>query len=93
MTTAELFDADVLPSAGKTGVLIVPKYDEGHAKFEWDSENETDVREAREQFDRLKKLGYSFFLVDPKTGEQGKKVSDFDPKAGKIIAVPAFQGG
>lgn len=88
-----LIDADAVASDGKTGCLIVPKYDEGHAKCEWDKDDPDDVKAARESFEHYKKLGYAFFRVDPKTGDKGEKIAAFDPNAGKIIAVPAFAGG
>lgn len=85
--------ADILPGEGKTGVFIVPSYDTGHAKYEWDKNDPKDIAEARKIFDDKKKQGYSFFRVDPKNGDKGEQIKEFDPGAGKIIAVPAFAGG
>lgn len=93
MSTVDLFDADVLPSAGMTGVLLVPTWDAGHVKHEWDKNNVKDVEAARAEFVRLKSLGYSAFRVDPETGEKGQKVIEFDPTAEKLVMMPPFAGG
>lgn len=85
--------ADLLPSAGKTGALIVPSWDTGHAKYEWDKDDPADVEEARKIFNEKKKLGYSAYRVDPKSGDKGEILKEFDPNAGQIIMVPAFKGG
>ena len=85
--------ADILPGAGKTGALIIPSHDTGHAKYEWDKNDPEDVAEARRIFNEKKKQGYSFYRVDPKGGGKGEVIKEFDPNAGQIIAVPAFTGG
>ena len=93
MTLSELLEADAIATEGKTGCLIVPSFDTGHATHQWDKDDPEDVAEARKTFNKLKGLGYSFFRVDPKSGDKGQQIKDFDPAAGKIIATPAFAGG
>lgn len=94
MDLTSLLDADaVVSTEGKTGCLVVPSFDTGHAKYEWDKDDPDDVAEAKRIFEEKKKQGYSFFRVDPKIGDKGEKIATFDPKAEKIIAVPAFAGG
>lgn len=85
--------ADTLPRAGKTGALIVPSHDTGHAKYEWDKNDAADVSEARRIFDEKKKQGYSAYRVDPKSGNKGEVIREFDPEAGQVIMVPPFAGG
>lgn len=86
-------EADVLPGAGKTGALIIPSRDTGHAKYEWDKNDPKDVADARAIFNEKKKQGYSFYRVDPKTGDKGEVIREFDPNAGQIFAVAPFAGG
>lgn len=93
MTTVDLIEADVLPAEGKTGVLLIPKFDEGHAKIEWDSKDPKDVEAARDMFIKQKAKGYAAYRVDPKNGDKGEKITEFDPKAEKIIMIPAIAGG
>lgn len=93
MTTAELLDADVLPAEGKTGVLLIPSWNEGHAKIEWDAKDPNDVEAARDMFVKNKAKGYAAYRVDPKSGDKGEKITEFDPKAEKIIMIPQIAGG
>jgi len=41
----------------------------------------------------LRGKGFSAFLVTGAKGEQGEQIREFDPKAGRIILIPALQGG
>ncbi len=79
--------------ATPTGVLIVPTWDEGHAEFAWDVKNEIDVAAARKHFVELKAKGYLCYRVDPKSGDKGEVVKEFDPKAEKLIMIPPMAGG
>lgn len=91
--TPDLIDADAVASAGKTGCLIVPSHDTGHATYEWDKADPADVAEARKIFAEKKKLGYVAYRVDPKSGDKGAVIKDFDPEAGKVVLLPPFAGG
>lgn len=94
MSTSVLDDpADIHPRAGKTGVLIIPSHDTGHAKYEWDVGSTTDTAEARAHFNAMRKKGYTAYRVDPKSGDKGEIIKEFDPSAGQIIMIPAFAGG
>lgn len=64
----------------------------GDTKTIWDADNEDEVDIAREAFNKLKKKGYAIFKVD-RDGNKGVKMNDFDPRAGKLIAVPAIVAG
>lgn len=65
---------------------------EGDTKLIWDSDEDAEVENARRSFNDLKKKGFAAFSVNKK-GEQGSQIHEFDPKAEKIIMVPAMQGG
>jgi hypothetical protein len=78
---------------GKTGQLLIPKWDEGHAKQEWDKNSPSEVEAARRVFAELKAKGYAAYRVDPKTGDKGEVVKEFDSNLGRIIMLPAFAGG
>ena len=93
MSTAELLDADVLPSEGKTGCLLVPAWDTGHSKIEWDKKDKNDLDATRKYFLELKAKGYTFYRVDPKSGDKGAVIKEFDELAEKIIAVAPMAGG
>lgn len=64
----------------------------GDTKVIWDVENDDEVEAAREQFDTLLDKGFNAFKVK-KDGGKGRKITRFNPDAGKIIMVPALQGG
>ena len=65
---------------------------DGDTKIIWDPDNEDEVENAEEQFDRLRDKGFSAFSVE-KRGKKGKQIREFDPDAGKIIMVPGAAGG
>lgn len=64
----------------------------GDTKTIWDPSKEVEVAIARDAFNALKKKGYLIYRVDG-DGGQGTTMHEFDPKAGKYIAVPAVVGG
>jgi len=64
----------------------------GDTKVMWDKSNDDEVEAAEEQFDSLIDKGFSAYKVK-KDGEKGKKITSFDPNAGKIIMVPKIVGG
>lgn len=65
----------------------------GDTKLIWDADNKDEVEAAAETFRRLvEKKKYAAFSVDKK-GEQGKKITAFDPDLEKIILVPPLAGG
>jgi hypothetical protein len=90
MNTIEAIDTPTNPGRG---VLIVPKWDEGDFRSEWDHKNSDQTEAARKQFIDLKAKGYKAFRIDPKSSEKGEVLKEFDPKAEKIIMVPPFAGG
>lgn len=65
----------------------------GDTKVIWDPNNDDEVDAARTQFETLIGKGFSAFLVKPGKGEKGEQIREFDPKAGRIIMIPALRGG
>lgn len=65
----------------------------GDTKIMWSKDNEEEVEEAREQFNRMKKKGFAAFFVKGKDGAQGEQMHEFDPKAERIIFVKQMRGG
>ena len=66
--------------------------EEGDTKVIWDPENSDEVSAAREQFNTLKKKGFTAYSVK-KGGDKGKALDSFDPDSGMIIMVPKIVGG
>jgi hypothetical protein len=65
----------------------------GDTKVIWNPENRDESKAAERQFkDLVKKKKFAAFLVK-KDGEQGERVREFDPQAGKLILVPPMAGG
>jgi ssDNA-binding replication factor A large subunit len=65
----------------------------GDTKIIWDPNNADEVAAAKASFDSLKAKGFAAHKVEGPKGEQGELIREFDPKAGRIIMVPQFQGG
>lgn len=80
-------------SEGNTGVMIVPKWDEGDTEIKWNKDKSGEVDAAKKHFLDLKAQGYAAYRVDPKNGEKGEKIKEFDAKAEKIVMIPPFAGG
>lgn len=67
---------------------------EGDTKQIWDKDNPNEVEAAKRQFDFLvKEKKFAAFHVIGEKGEKGAQMREFDPKAGRIIFVPAMAGG
>ena len=64
----------------------------GDTKVLWDTKNQDEIDAAEEQFDTLIDKGFTAYSVK-KDGEKNKKITKFDPNAGKIIMVPKIIGG
>jgi len=65
----------------------------GDTKVIWDPKNDDEVEAAQAQFDVLIDKGFQAFKVDKEGNKTGKGIKTFNPKAGKLIMVPAIQGG
>ena len=64
----------------------------GDTKTIWDPRNADEVAAAEETFNGLRKKGFLIYKVGA-DGEKSEAITKFDPKAGKLIAVPAVVGG
>lgn len=66
---------------------------EGDTKLSWNADNEFEVANAREMFNKLVRDGnWSAFMMKWRGGT-GEKITEFDPNAAKIILVPPIGGG
>lgn len=87
-------------------VIEVLSREHGHLSLRWDPKDKTATKEAREQFDKLKKDGYAFFIVpgdvQVKTwDEAARELRVVAPSTGKKdkkeakrgVAVPPMRGG
>lgn len=82
---------DVPP--GKNAMAIMGQA--GDTKTMWDPNNADEVEANRALFDRLvgtKKFS-AFRVSSEDHNKTGERMKTFDPKAGRIIFVPQFQGG
>ena len=84
---------EMVPPSGGTGELLIPRWDEGHAKHEWDKSKPHEVESARKVFADYKAKGYAAYRIDPKSGDKGDVIKEFDPAAERIILTPPFAGG
>lgn len=67
---------------------IVILNEHGDVKVEWDPDDAASVKQAKDEFDRLKKDGYLFYEV---AETRGKQVKRFTKNAGKLLAAPGAQ--
>jgi hypothetical protein len=77
----------------------------GHLTLTWNPNDETDVKRAKDEFDRLKAAGFSFFATIGETGQKPvrklgdagtltvERIEDFKPKRQRTVAVRPMQGG
>lgn len=64
----------------------------GHTEIKWNPDNPAEVTVARDMFTEMVGKGYSIFDVNPRN-QQGKRITEFDPKAEKYMVVPQLRGG
>lgn len=76
---------------GTYGTLHIMDHS-GDTKIMWDYKNEAEVDHARETFDSFKKKGYLAYKVG-KDSKKGEVMTEFDPKAEKMILSPPITGG
>jgi hypothetical protein len=71
----------------------------GHTTVTWDPRDPASCNDAEREFHRLIREGYHAFhmQVVSENGvvveEQGTRITEFDPTAGKLMLVPHLQGG
>jgi hypothetical protein len=67
---------------------------EGDIKSTWDPNNAVDVEAKRREFEYLtKEKKYRAYRVQGENGERGEPMNTFEAAAGRVIFVPAMQGG
>lgn len=64
----------------------------GHTTITWDSSKPVEVDVAKQTFEKLTREGYNAFRVEGENN-QGSRMREFDPKAGKVMMVPQLVGG
>ena len=75
----------------------------GHLTLTWNPEDAASIKEAKNEFDRLKEQGYAFFVGDQAVKnwkaahESGRivtvRATEFDPEAERTVAVKPMRGG
>jgi hypothetical protein len=71
----------------------------GHTTVTWNPENADSVRDAKREFDALRRQGYQAFRMNvvSENGvvveEKGERIDRFDETAGKVMMVPQLRGG
>jgi hypothetical protein len=65
----------------------------GDVKIHWDADNPTQVKRAREAFDKAIAKGLRAIKLDRKDKEIGTYLTAFDPTAERIAFIPQIQGG
>lgn len=78
-------------AAGSTGTLEVLD-SSGDTKITWRSDDPVSVAVARAAFNEARNRGATVYAMDD-AGAKGGRVSEFDPEAERLVAVPQLQGG
>jgi hypothetical protein len=79
-------DTEALENHRRGRCMMAVMNHTGDHRLTWDPMNEKEVDEAREEFNRLKKMGYIAYrlnIIDPEV--RGPKVSQFHRWDGEII--------
>jgi hypothetical protein len=77
----------------RAGMLVMETMDvSGDVKKIWDPSRTDEVADAKRSFEDLKRKGYRAYRVS-EGGNQGEPMDTFDEKAGRVLMVPAMQGG
>lgn len=89
MNIREALDAELGPDQGSLAVLDQT----GDTKVIWDRNNPVEVEIARAAFDKAKAKKYMAYKIVGQDGKKGEVISEFDPKAERIILAPVLVGG
>ena len=90
MGISEVIEAPLPEGQGELAVMDPT----GDTKIIFDPENEDEVAAAKATFDTLKGKGFAAFkVVGPKGEKSEEQIREFDPKAGRMIMIPALAGG
>jgi hypothetical protein len=90
----ELTDDEIaeLLTAG-LGIIHTLHQDHGDIRKIWDPEEPDDVADARRSFKDLTSKGYRIYRAEGKKGDRGEIMREFEPAAGRLIAVKQNVGG
>lgn len=66
-------------------VLRLLHQEHGDIRIVWDSNNFSEISDAKSTFDRLIEEGMVPYLVDPETGKATQITAEFDPFAEEIV--------
>lgn len=71
----------------------------GHTTVTWKPDDAGSVKDAAKKFKEMIKEGYTAFAMDVVSTngvtveQKGKRITEFDPTAGKIMLIPQLVGG
>jgi hypothetical protein len=71
----------------------------GHSTVTWKPDDPSSVKDAEKKFNEMIDQGYTAFAMDlvstngVTVEQKGKRITTFDPTAGKIMMVPQLVGG
>ena len=72
----------------------------GHRTVTWDPHDPASINAAKREFDNLIREGYQAFEMDLISengvvveGLSDRRMTEFDPQAGKVMMVPHLRGG
>lgn len=71
----------------------------GHSTMTWNVNDPESVKDAEAKFGEMIGQGYTAFAMDVKSEngvkveEKGRRITKFDPAAGKIMLIPQLRGG
>lgn len=76
----------------KQGVMEI-MCSRGDDKIFWDPDDDKQVDNAKNEFDKYLKKGYMCFRMDNDGNKAGRKITKFPSHAARLLFVPALQGG
>lgn len=71
----------------------------GHSTMTWNPNDPKSIKDAEAKFGEMIDQGYTAFAMDVKSEngvkveEKGRRITKFDPAAGKIMLIPQLRGG
>lgn len=71
----------------------------GHTTVTWNPDDAGSIKDAAKKFKEMIDQGYTAFAMDlvstngVTVEQKGKRITSFDPAAGKIMMIPQLVGG
>lgn len=75
-----------------TGGIRIMDHTGDRDLIRWNKDRPASVEVAKKTFAEYKAKGYTMFVLD-ENEVQGERLTEFDPKAEGILAVPRMAGG